>query len=150
MKQAEYINKAKEKLGLTSDYAFSLETNIHRGTLKDFRDEKRKFDEYTAINIAKILEIDPVEVIADVQSQLEKNEDKREFWYEQLEKKQAGYITTNTALKTTFAIATPISIFYVAKETNIIGKIAMFASEKIDPFSNKTSMVYDMCQCILC
>lgn len=81
MNPSEYFDKAKEKLGLTSDYAFSIEMEISRGALSEMRSGKRELaDEYLIFQLAEILEIDAKEIIVDLKSQNEKNPKKRKYW----------------------------------------------------------------------
>lgn len=92
MKPSEYIDKAKEKLGLTSDYAISIELGVDRKRISRYRNGESYFDEYMTFKVAEILEMNPEKIICDMKIQSEKNEDKREFWIEQLGK-QTGMAT---------------------------------------------------------
>lgn len=91
MTPSEYIDKAKEKLELTSDYALSLSLEVDRKRISRYRNNESFFDDYMTFKIAEILKISPEHIICDMKSQSEKNEDKREFWLEQL-KKSAGAV----------------------------------------------------------
>ncbi len=80
MTPAEYLDQCKAKMGIESDYELSRRLEIHRGWLPDIRRGKRHMPLDTAYRIAITLELDPAEVVADLESQREKNAKRAEFW----------------------------------------------------------------------
>ena len=85
----EYLDKAKEKLNLTSDYAFSKQEKIPRSTISSLRNKTRTADEYIVFRLAEILEMDARDIIIDLKAESEKNPSKREFWLSQLASRTA-------------------------------------------------------------
>ena len=76
----DYLDDAKQRLGIDTDYKLAKILNAHRGLFSEYRHKKRVIDNYTAVKIAEILEIDPLKIIAIAESEKEKNEERREFW----------------------------------------------------------------------
>ena len=79
-KTIDYLDAAKEKLGLQSDYAFAKQLELTTAGISQYRTGKRVIDDYTACRIADVLEIDPMEVIAAANAEREKNEDRKSYW----------------------------------------------------------------------
>lgn len=86
----EYLNEAKKKLGITSDYAFAKKINISKQTMSSYRNGKRNPDEYMIFKIAEVLEIDAREIIASIKIETERNETRKDYWAEQLQKLKGG------------------------------------------------------------
>lgn len=80
MKPAEYLDEAIKALNLPSSYALAKKMNIPRGHLQEIRTGKRAIPLSAAYWIAITLELDPAEVVADLEAQREKNPIKQEFW----------------------------------------------------------------------
>lgn len=80
MKPAAYLDAVKSQLDLSSDYALSKALKVSTGTLAEIRNEGRGMPLVVAFNVAIILNLDPAEVVADLESQREKNPSKRAFW----------------------------------------------------------------------
>lgn len=80
MKPSEYLDAAKEKLNIQSDYELMkrLEDNPRNST--GYREGKRAIPIATAFKLAITLELDPAQVVADLEAQREKNPKRREFW----------------------------------------------------------------------
>lgn len=79
MKPAEYIETAKARLKLPSDYALAKAMNITRSRLYYLRNGSRPLDEAEIVFIATTLEIDPAQVFADLGEQRTKNVKKKEL-----------------------------------------------------------------------
>lgn len=76
----EYIDEAKQKLGLDSDNALSLRLGITRGAMSHYKKGRSTMDDYTCIQLAGILDIDPLEIIAAANHEREQDEEKKAFW----------------------------------------------------------------------
>ena len=80
MNAINYLEKAKEKLGIKSDYALAKWLGISRFSLSSFTTGRRPLDDYTATRIAEALGINPMEIIAARNAEREKDETRKEFW----------------------------------------------------------------------
>lgn len=81
----EYIEEAKERLGITSDYALAKWLDVPRETVSGYRTKRRTIDDYAAARIAEALGVAPLQIIAAANAEREKDDRKRSFW-EQLAK----------------------------------------------------------------
>ena len=79
MKAHEYLDAAKEKLKISSDYGLAKRLEVPRQYVSEFRSGKRNLDFYVAVRLAVILEQDPAVIFGDLQSQIEKNPAKAQF-----------------------------------------------------------------------
>jgi len=80
MKAAEYLDAAKHAMQIASDYELAKKLNIRPEHMGEIRNEKRKIPTQIAYKLAITLEIDPAQVVADLEAQREKNPVRREFW----------------------------------------------------------------------
>lgn len=80
MKPSEYLDKAKIALTIKSDYALAKALKVHDARISDYYKGKAWPDAYACAQIALALKIDPLEVLADIESQCAKTEERREFW----------------------------------------------------------------------
>lgn len=76
----DYLEEAKNAKGIKSDNAFALSIGITRSGMSGIRNKKTTMDDYTCIQIAGMLGINPMEVIAAANYEREKAGDKKEFW----------------------------------------------------------------------
>ena len=88
MKPSEWLDKIKDKEHLTSDYQLAKLIGIKGNGLANLRKRDNGMDNYTAIRIAEILEINKIEVIIDMELQKAKTKEKQDFW----RKKQEVYL----------------------------------------------------------
>jgi hypothetical protein len=79
-KQKELLLECKIKLGIKSDYALAKALEIHSGRISAYMQNKEHPDPYACVRIALILKRDPAEVIAEIESEIEKNPIKKNFW----------------------------------------------------------------------
>lgn len=79
-KTLDYLDEAKNAKGIKSDNAFALSIGITRASMSSYKLNKTIMDDYTCIQIAGILGINPMEVIAAANYEREKAGDKKEFW----------------------------------------------------------------------
>lgn len=80
MKPAEYLDAAKARLNLPSDYALAQAMDCDRARISEVRSGHRAMPLEIAFRIAITLELDPAQVVADLEEQREKNEKRRGFW----------------------------------------------------------------------
>lgn len=80
MKPSEYLDKAKIALAIKSDYGLGKALKISNQRIADYYKGKAWPDAYACAQIALALKLDPLEVLADIESQSAKTEERREFW----------------------------------------------------------------------
>jgi len=88
MKPSEWLDKVKKKENIESDYRLAKIIGIEQSGLSNIRRRDSGMDNYTAIRIAEMLEIDRMIVIIDMEKQKAKNKKKIEYW----EKKEAIFL----------------------------------------------------------
>jgi len=88
MKPIEWINKAKEKENIETDYKLAKMIGIKPSALVNIRKRNNGMDNFTAVRIAEILEINRMKIIIDMEIQKAKTKEKKEFW----EKKEEIYL----------------------------------------------------------
>lgn len=79
-KAAQYLDAAKERLSLKSDYALAKIAGIRREIMPSIRSGKRAVPLHLAYWLAITLERDPAAVVADLEEEREKNQTRQEFW----------------------------------------------------------------------
>ena len=77
---AEYLDDAKTKLNVSSDYALAKALDISRQAISNYRHNQRVFDNFTCMKIAQATEISMATIIADMEMQRETDEKRREAW----------------------------------------------------------------------
>lgn len=87
----EYLDEAKKCLGIESDYALSKRLDIRQSTISGYRAGRSHFDEATALKIAMVCGIEPMEVIAAASYERAKTPDVREIWMGAWEKFSRGF-----------------------------------------------------------
>jgi plasmid maintenance system antidote protein VapI len=90
MSTISYLEKAKEALNIKSDYALAKHLGISRFTMSGYITGRRTIDNYTAAKLAEALDIDPMEIIAAAEEEREKDEKKRDFWRQIVQKNAAA------------------------------------------------------------
>ena len=80
MKPSEWLDKAKKKENIQSDYRLAKIIGIEPASISTMRRRDNGMDNYTAIRIAEILEINKLIVIIDMEMKKAKSEEKKEFW----------------------------------------------------------------------
>ncbi|MDR5171428.1 helix-turn-helix transcriptional regulator [Methylobacillus flagellatus] len=76
METVEMLDKCKEKLGVSSDYALAKELDIRQARLTSYRKGREHPDVYVCFRIAEILGESPSSIIAQVEAKNAKNENK--------------------------------------------------------------------------
>ncbi len=80
MKPAEYLDAAKARLSIESDYALGKRLDCLPNHISEVRSGKRHMPLDMAFRIAITLEMDPAQVVADLEEQREKNPKRQGFW----------------------------------------------------------------------
>lgn len=98
-KAKELLLECKIKLGVQTDYKLAQALEIHNGRISAYMREKEIPDAYACVRMALILNKDPAEIIAEIEADTEKNEKRREFWKNFLQRaKQAARLGTLAAI----------------------------------------------------
>lgn len=85
-KAKELLLECKIKLGVKTDYKLAQALKIDRARVSDYMAEKRVPDAFACVQMALVLQRDPAEIIAIVESESEKNEKRRTFWLDFLQR----------------------------------------------------------------
>lgn len=80
MKPAEYLDAAKARLNIESDYELAKRLSARPNHIAEVRSGKRGTPLDVAFKLAITLEMDPATVVADLESQREKNATRQGFW----------------------------------------------------------------------
>jgi len=80
MTPAQYLDAAKERIQVSSDYELARRLGMPKQHISAWRSGKRSPDAYACAVLAITLELDPATVIADVQQQAETHAGRKEFW----------------------------------------------------------------------
>lgn len=80
MKTKDYLEEAKRKTGLVSDYALGKRLGITKQAMSGYATGNRIMDDYTAAKLAEVLGINALEVIAAANAEREKDSAKVAFW----------------------------------------------------------------------
>jgi transcriptional regulator with XRE-family HTH domain len=92
MDMPKVIDKAKEKLGVESDYALAKKLDIPNPRISEYRSGKARPDAYACARLAEVLDMDPFELLAQVEAATEKNEARRSYWRAVAERIAAGTV----------------------------------------------------------
>ncbi|MFA7239884.1 MAG: helix-turn-helix transcriptional regulator [Sulfuricellaceae bacterium] len=80
MLPVEYFYAIKAKHKITSDYKLAEFLKLNRARISAYVKGKEWPNPYACMRIANALNLDPLEVLSDIESQSEKDEEKKEFW----------------------------------------------------------------------
>lgn len=80
MKPSEYLDAAKLAMQIESDNELAKRLGVHRQRISAYRAGEQWPDNYIVMKIAIALNLDPVGVLADLESQKEKRPERAEFW----------------------------------------------------------------------
>lgn len=75
-----YLDDCKKKLGISSTYGLAKALDLDVRRVQEFYKNIGATNEYLCFKMAEILELDPAFIIADIKSETEKDEAKREFF----------------------------------------------------------------------
>ncbi|AOJ83804.1 hypothetical protein WS86_24565 [Burkholderia savannae] len=76
----EYLDAIKSRLNLPSDYAIAKALGLTRAAVSKQRLGHSVFDDTTALRVAEILDVDPMEVIAAANAERARDEATRRLW----------------------------------------------------------------------
>lgn len=79
-KTLKLLEQAAEKLGTASDYNLAQKLGLPRQQISDYRKEQKQADAYAATKIAIALGRDPLEVIAEIETEAAASQQARDFW----------------------------------------------------------------------
>lgn len=98
-KAKELLLECKIKLNVQTDYKLAKALEIERARVSDYMTEKRIPDVYACVRIAMALRRDPAEVIAEIKADTARNDKRRAFWVDFLQRaKQAARLGTLAAI----------------------------------------------------
>ncbi|MBU9320385.1 hypothetical protein KTE24_06900 [Burkholderia gladioli] len=89
----DYLDAVKAKLDLPSDYAAAKHLRVTRASVSRYRLGEGAFDDTTALRVAEILGVDPLEVIASANAERARDDETRQLWVRTLEKISTGFRT---------------------------------------------------------
>lgn len=76
----EWLDKAKQKLKIESDYKLSKIIGVGSAAISNIRKRKNGMDNYVASRLEDILELERMTVIIDMELQKAKTEEKKRYW----------------------------------------------------------------------
>jgi len=74
------LQRCKTELGIESDYALAKAFEMSPQAIGRYQSGERQMDNWTALKVANVLGMEPMEVIAISELEREKNEAKRKVW----------------------------------------------------------------------
>ncbi|MBN8281942.1 helix-turn-helix domain-containing protein [Zoogloea sp.] len=77
---SKVLDDAKAELGIDSDYKLAKYLEISNGYIAEWRRGKRIPDAYACMRLADALKIDPIQLLAQIEAETEKNEARRNYW----------------------------------------------------------------------
>lgn len=94
MRTVDYLEAAKRKAGLASDYALAKRLGVSRQAITWYRNKGGTFDPTTAARVAELLEVDPIVVIAAAELERATKPEQRKLWERIAAKVAAGVLVT--------------------------------------------------------
>ncbi len=91
MNTKQYLQAAKARLGITSDYALAARLGITRSGISQYQSGKNTMGDETALKIAEILGIDPGKVLLDMAVERSKSSEIQAVWAGLMEKFSMGF-----------------------------------------------------------
>ena len=86
-----YLDLAKIKRDLPSDYALAKLLGVSPSGITNYRKGRSHFDDAMAIRLAYLCEIDPAEILFSMQVERAKSDEARAVWSGLLEKFSKGF-----------------------------------------------------------
>jgi hypothetical protein len=93
----QYLDAVKRRLDLPSDYAIAKALGLTRAAVSKQRNGDSSFDDLTAVRVAEILGLDPMEVIAACNAERARDDDARRVWERLWGKATGAAVTTALA-----------------------------------------------------
>ncbi|MES2027373.1 MAG: helix-turn-helix domain-containing protein [Pseudomonadota bacterium] len=91
MKTLAYLDAAKQRLKIDSDYALSKILGVTTSAISNYRAERSRIDDDVALKLAEILEINPLEVIASANAERARTPEMRARWTGLMQKVSASF-----------------------------------------------------------
>ncbi|RQM46552.1 hypothetical protein EHZ19_18735 [Paraburkholderia bannensis] len=88
---SHYLDAAKQRLGVSSDYALGKSLGINHSAISNYRAGRSNFDDATAIKLAHAAGFDPAEILFAMQVERAKSDEARAVWSGLLEKFSKGF-----------------------------------------------------------
>ena len=109
MKTIDYLDLLVAKYG--SDYKVAKALNVKNSTVSRWRCQKGEADQAFALRIADLLEIDRMEVLANIQAASAKNADVRQVWVDLAKKLHhaAAVLILSGGILLSAGVQTPIT-----------------------------------------
>jgi transcriptional regulator with XRE-family HTH domain len=76
----EYLDEAKNRLGLASDYQLCKHFGVSTGTVSNWRKGARGLDNYSAMKLGEAIGKDPLAIIATTEAERETDAEKKANW----------------------------------------------------------------------
>ncbi|MBY0378734.1 MAG: helix-turn-helix domain-containing protein [Gammaproteobacteria bacterium] len=91
MNTKDYLEKAKESLGITSDYALAPRLGITRSYISALQNGKQHFSDKLCYQIAEITGIHPAIILVDTYRQKSETPAQSKVWSDVMEKISVGF-----------------------------------------------------------
>lgn len=89
----EWLDAAKLRLDLPSDYALAKAFGVSRQAISLWRSGRQPLPDEMCLRVAEVVDADPFEVIASVRIERTNESEKRAVWMRALEKFSRGFRT---------------------------------------------------------
>ncbi|WP_283149413.1 hypothetical protein [Silvimonas soli] len=122
----EVLDEAKKARGLDTDYKLAKTLSVTPNYVVGFRDKTRAIDNLTACRLADIIGCDPMQVIAIVELDRAKNDEKAGFWRNFLNQR-FGKSAASVALVLCLTMTAALSGFGEGSGSNLTAKVASAA-----------------------
>lgn len=93
MKTVEYIEKLRDRAKTPTVYAIAKLLDLPENNVRNYAKGRRCFDPLAATKVAEVLNLPPMQVIADAEAERETDEKRRDYWRD-LARKLAGSTAT--------------------------------------------------------
>lgn len=103
MKASTLIDDAKRKLNLISDYGIAKRLKVRNGHIVGYRNGSRHMPLDVVYRLAIILEIDPAQVVAELEAERAKNPETASFWRSFLSRAALLIVTAACTLAWSFS-----------------------------------------------
>jgi hypothetical protein len=80
MNSADYIERLRLRTKTKTIYAVQKQLGLPPTTVSNYATGKRQFDNYAAMMVAALLDLEPLHVIANAEAAREKDETRRQYW----------------------------------------------------------------------
>lgn len=91
MNTIEYLDKVKAKRGISSDYALAKALGVGQSAIIGYRAGRTTINDDTALAIAQLLDLNPLEVIATANAERAKTPEMKARWTGVMEKFSASF-----------------------------------------------------------